>query len=66
MCRALSVNEKGYYKWLRNGEKPKKWQNLLTEIHRILDEDPENDNYGADRMLTASVEKSSVLQWTQT
>lgn len=57
MCRALSVNEKGYYKWLRNGEKPKKWQNLLIEIHRILDEDPENDNYGAVRMLTALAQK---------
>lgn len=57
MCRALSVNEKGYYKWLRNGEKPKKWQNLLIEIHRILDEDPENDNYGAGRMLTALAQK---------
>lgn len=38
MCRTLSVNEKGYYKWLRNGEKPKKWQDLLVEIHRILAE----------------------------
>lgn len=57
MCRALSVNEKGYYKWLRNGEKPKKWQVLLIEIHKILDEEPENDNYGADRMLTALARK---------
>lgn len=57
MCRALSVNEKGYYKWLRNGEKPRKWQALLIEIHRILDEEPENDNYGAGRMLTALSQK---------
>lgn len=42
MCRALSLNEKGYYKWLRNGEKPRKWQALLIEIYRILDEEPEN------------------------
>lgn len=53
MCRTLSVNEKGYYKWLRNGDKPRKWQDLLVEIHRILDEDSDNDNYGADRMLIA-------------
>ena len=53
MCRILSVNERGYYKWLKNGERPKKWQLLLSEIHRILDEDPDNDNYGADRMLIA-------------
>lgn len=43
MCRTLSVNEKGYYKWLRNGEKTRKWQDLLVEIHRILDnENPSN------------------------
>lgn len=53
MCRTLSVNEKGYYKWLRNGDKPKKWQNLLVDIHKILDEAPDNDNYGAKRMLMA-------------
>ena len=53
MCRAISVNERGYYKWLNNGGHPKKWQSLLAEIHRILDEEPDNDNYGADRMLIA-------------
>lgn len=53
MCRTLSVNEKGYYKWLRNGDRPKKWQNLLVDIHKILDEAPDNDNYGAKRMLMA-------------
>ena len=53
MCSSLSVNERGYYKWVNNGERPKKWQSLLAEIHRILDENPDNDNYGADRMLIA-------------
>lgn len=57
MCRTLSVNEKGYYKWLRNGEKPRKWQDLLVEIHRILNEEPDNDNYGAERMLMALTQK---------
>lgn len=57
MCRTLSVNEKGYYNWLRNGDKPRKWQNLLVEIHRILDEEPENDNYGAARILLALTQR---------
>ena len=57
MCRALSVNERGYYKWLNNGGRPKKWQLLLAEIHRILDEEPDNDNYGADRMLIALTQR---------
>ena len=60
MCRALSVNERGYYKWLNNGERPKKWQSLLAEIHRILDEDPNNDNYGADRMLIALTQRGII------
>ena len=45
MCSSLSVNERGYYKWVNNGERPKKWQSLLAEIHRILDENLDNDNY---------------------
>ena len=57
MCRALSVNERGYYKWLNNGGRPKKWQPLIAEIHRILDEEPDNDNYGADRILIALTQR---------
>lgn len=60
MCKALSVNERGYYKWLNNGERPKNWQSLLAEIHRILDEDPNNDNYGADRMLIALTQRGII------
>ena len=57
MCRALSVNERGYYKWLNNGGGSKKWQPLLAEIHKIPDEEPDNDNYGADRMLIALTQR---------
>ncbi len=53
----MNTRPKGYYKWLRNGDKPRKWQDLLVEIHRILDEDPDNDNYSADRMLIALEQK---------
>ena len=60
MCSSLSVNERGYYKWLNNGERPKKWQSLLAEIHRILDENPDNDNYGADRMLIALTQRGII------
>ena len=60
MCSSLSVNERGYYKWVNNGERPKKWQSLLAEIHRILDENPDNDNYGADRMLIALTQRGII------
>ena len=53
MCSALPVSESGFYKWKRNREKPKAWQKLLSEIHKILDEDEENKNYGVERMKIA-------------
>lgn len=57
MCKTLSVNEKGYYKWLRNGDKIQRWQELLIEIHKILAETPENDNYGVERIKIALDQK---------
>jgi putative transposase len=53
MCSALPVSESGFYKWKKNRSKPKAWQLLLSEIHGILDEDPENMNYGVERMMIA-------------
>jgi transposase InsO family protein len=57
MCKILSVNEKGYYKKLKVGERIQKWQKLLSEIHKILNEDINNNNYGANRMLIALQQK---------
>lgn len=53
MCKALGVSETGYYKWKRTGNKPKAWQLLLVKIHGILDEHPDNRNYGIDRIMIA-------------
>ena len=53
MCAALPVSERGFYKWKRSKDKPKAWQKLLAEIHKILDEDDENKNYGVERMRIA-------------
>ena len=53
MCAALPVSESGFYKWKKNRSKPKAWQNLLAEMHKILDEDEENSNYGVERMRIA-------------
>ena len=58
MRKILSVNEKGYYKKLKVGERILKWQKLLNEIHKILDEDINNNNYGANRMLIALRQKA--------
>lgn len=50
MCRILKISESGYYRWLRNKDKPTKQELLLVEIRKILAEHPDNDNYGAPRM----------------
>lgn len=53
VCAALPVSESGFYKWKKNRSKPKAWQKLLAEMHKILDEDGENSNYGVERMRIA-------------
>ena len=57
MCTSLSVSESGHYKWKRNRSRPKAWQILLAEIHKILAEHPENDNYGVERMMIALAQR---------
>jgi Transposase and inactivated derivatives len=53
MCRALSVSESGFYKWLRNRSRTKPWQKLLEIMHGILDAAEDNVNYGVERMQLA-------------
>lgn len=59
MCRALRISESGYYRWLKNREKPKARELLAVEIEKILNAHPDNDNYGIDRMQTA-LEKNGI------
>ena len=53
LCSSLPVSETGYYKWKRNRGRLRAWQRLLAEIHRVLDEHEDNDNYGVARMREA-------------
>ncbi|WP_295091785.1 IS3 family transposase [uncultured Ruminococcus sp.] len=49
----LKISESGYYRWLKNPNKPTKQQLLLVEINIILAEHEDNNNYGVRRMHTA-------------
>ena len=53
MCRVLKISESGYYRWLKNRSKPTSRQLLSVKIKEILDDHPDNDNYGVRRMNTA-------------
>ena len=59
MCRALKISESGYYRWLKNRNKPTARELLSVEIKAILDEHPDNDNYGVKRM-TAALEQKGI------
>lgn len=61
MCSALKVSETGYYKWKRTRNKPRAWQLLLVKIHGILDEHPDNKNYGIERVLIALQQKGETV-----
>ena len=53
MSRMLNVTRQGYYKWLKNQDKPYKYKTLLAQMNEILSEDEENENYGIVRMYQA-------------
>ena len=53
MCKYLKISESGYYRWLKNKSNPTSRQLLSVEIQKIIDQHPDNDNYGVLRMKTA-------------
>lgn len=49
-CRVLNVSRQGFYKYLKNRDKPWKYQPLANAMMEILAEDECNDTYGRKRM----------------
>ena len=52
-CKALKVSRQGFYDYLRNKDKPWKYEHLAQLIKNILAEDECNDTYGRGRMHAA-------------
>ena len=53
MCKAVSVSESGYYRYLRGKNRPSRDALLSAMMREILDEHEQNGNYGAPRMQQA-------------
>ena len=53
MCRVLRLSESGYYRWLRNRGRHSSRQLLAGKVKKILEEHPDNRNYGVDRVCLA-------------
>ena len=53
MCRVLHLSESGYYRWLRNRDRHSSRQLLAAKVKEILEEHPDNHNYGVDRVCLA-------------
>ena len=61
MCQVLQISEAGYYKYLRQKAKPQKTESLLATIYQIIQEEPENANYGVQRIYL-SLKNIMVIQ----
>lgn len=60
MSKVLEVTPQGYYSYLKNLEKPYKYELLLAEMNKIISEDECNDEYGSMRMYQALMHKKSL------
>jgi len=57
LCTGLKVSESGYYRWLKNRSKATKRQLLSEQIKEILNEHPDNSNYGINRIQIALLQR---------
>ncbi len=53
MCKTLNVSESGYYRYLKNRNRPDRDEVLSAAMRDVLNESEYNDNYGAPRMQMA-------------
>lgn len=58
-CRVLEVTRQVFYEYLRNRDKPRKYEALADEMIEITKEDQCNDTYGREIMHKALLLKHS-------
>lgn len=58
-CRVLGVTRQGLHEYLKNRDKPWKYEELAAEMMEIIYEDECNDTYGRDRMYFALLQRHS-------
>ena len=56
-CKALEVSRQGFYEYLKNKDKPWKYEELAAKMTEIREEDEYNDTYGKVRMCEALLMK---------
>ena len=61
-CRMLDVSREGFRKYLKNRDKPWKYDNLVDEIRKIHSEDECNDSYVSIRMYQALMLRNSGIK----
>lgn len=57
MSQVLDVSESGYYRYVKDRDKPSRDTLLSAAIREILEEHPYNDNYGARRIQLALAQR---------
>lgn len=64
LCLALNVSESGYYRSLKDKAKLKKEDLLLVHIKAILEQHPDNDNYGVRRIRLALLQMGQKASYS--
>ncbi len=56
-CWMLGISRQGFYKYLANKDRPRKYWDLANAMKEIISEDEYNDTYGRIRMYQELLQK---------
>ena len=64
LCCVLRVSESGYYRSLRATGRTRRREHLLVKIKEIIEQYPDNDNYGAQRVHLALMQEEEAVSYS--